>query len=98
MKRLSKLVALVTLATTLSTSAGTLSAACCPQSTCGSGYEDCCAAPTISPTVALGAVAVVAVVAVLVQNKKSSSNGNGGNGDSAAAGHGHGSGSGSSHS
>ena len=69
MNKLKKIAAALILAATVTTSTSTLDAGCGP---CNSGcaYDDCCQAPCISPSVALGTVALVAVVAVIVHNKK----------------------------
>ncbi|NGX42552.1 MAG: hypothetical protein K940chlam7_00832 [Chlamydiae bacterium] len=74
MNRLKRFVALVTVAATLAGSAEILNADYCYQNDNGCGYEDCRTAPYISPTIALGTVAVVAVIAVLVHNNKKSKN------------------------
>ncbi|MFQ5729999.1 MAG: hypothetical protein ACE5GN_06530 [Waddliaceae bacterium] len=72
MNRFKKMIAVLTLAATLSTSAGILNADYCSDCNSGCGYDDCCRAPCISPTVALGTVAVVAAIAIIIHNKKNS--------------------------
>jgi len=67
MKKLNKLVSLLLLTTILSTSIGTLSA---QDEYVGSAYVDSTSAPRISPTAALGTVALAAIMAVIVQNRK----------------------------
>lgn len=68
MNKLRNLAAALTIATTIGASTAPLNADYCRGDTRGCGYEDCCTAPCISPTVALGAVAVVAVVAVIIHS------------------------------
>lgn len=80
MRSIKKLVRALTLAVTLGTSVNILNADCCPLEACdgdcddGCGYEECCTAPSLSPTVALGAIALVAVATVIVHNRGNSSN------------------------
>ncbi|MGA8163854.1 MAG: hypothetical protein WB791_02380 [Waddliaceae bacterium] len=40
---------------------------CCPEE-CGYAFENCRTAPRISPTLALGAVALIAVITVIAYN------------------------------
>lgn len=87
MNRLKKLIALATLAVTLSSSVGVLEAG-----QYGQAYEGSQKAPSISPTVALGTVAVIAVIAVIVHNNRSNKHGHssgGGSGGSGTSGHAH---------
>ena len=69
MKKLKMAVAALALIAMASSSFGTLSAATGCYNYTGYGYQDGCRAPTISPYVALGVVAVAAVIAVIVPKK-----------------------------
>jgi hypothetical protein len=73
MKRFKKLIALLTIAATLSTTAGVLNArqteSAVPHS--GYAYEGTQRATSLSPAIALGTVAIVAIIAVLITNDSS---------------------------
>ena len=71
MNRLRTFIAIIALSCAMGGSFNTLNADYCSGDYRGCGYEDCCTAPCISPTVALGTVAVVAVVAVIIHNNNS---------------------------
>ena len=89
MNKLKKLVAIVTMVATMGTSAAVLNADSCGTD-CGCAYDDCRSAPCISPTVALGAVAVAAIITIVVHNrKKSSSHSSNGGGSTATSSHSH---------
>lgn len=87
MKKINKLVTLLLLTATLSSSIGTLNA---QDEYAGSGYVDSTSAPRISPTVALGTVALAAIIAVIVQNRNHHHGDDGFTGHQGGVGHGHG--------
>jgi hypothetical protein len=67
MKSLKKIIALTTLMA-FAASAAPLSAQQYVSDNAGYGYEQSRTAPTLTPAIALGAIALVAIIAVAVQN------------------------------
>ncbi len=68
MKSMKKLVASLTLAAMLMSSAGSLSAQEYGYYNGGNGYSESYDSSSLAPAIALGVIAIVAIVAVAVQN------------------------------
>ena len=66
MKKLKMLIATILLTTALNITPTHLQANTLSVRDCGSGYEDTCRAPNISPKLALGAVVLTAIIALII--------------------------------
>jgi hypothetical protein len=70
MKHLKKFITLSLLSALFTAQTHTLAADDCAVYTSGCGYTRCRECPSLTPAIALGAVALVAIIAVAVQNTK----------------------------
>lgn len=68
MKTLKRLIALATMMVMVGSSFQTLSAQEYVSEVAGSGYDESRRSPSLTPALALGAIALVAIIAVALQN------------------------------
>lgn len=68
MKKIKNLIVFTAVAAMLSASSQNLNAEACVSDVAGYGYEECCSAPSLTPAMALGAIALVAIIALAIQN------------------------------